>query len=99
MVVSITMSHSAVLMQGEQVELNTTLLFMKVTSVITDRTEMAKYLEFEFSKELPAIFQKGMMRKNVKRVLAHLLLKPVILTETVCPLHPVCEMVGICLIL
>jgi len=84
-VVSIAMSRNAVIVRGQEVDLNPTLLFMRVTCVITDRAEMAKYLEFEFSKQPPALFEKGMMRKNVKSVLAHLLLKPVTATETADP--------------
>jgi len=71
------MSCNAGVVRGQEVELNPTLLFMRVTCVVTDRAEMAKNLEFEFSKQPTTLFEKGIMRKNVKSVLAHILQKPV----------------------
>ena len=69
------MSRNAVV-RGQEVELNPALLFMRVTCVITDRAEMANNLEFEFSKQAPALFEKCMMRKFEKSISAPLM-KPV----------------------
>lgn len=38
---------------------------------------MEVYLQHEFSKQPPALFDKGMMRKNTKSVLANLLKAPI----------------------
>ena len=51
--VSIAMSRNAIVACGQDVELNPTLLLMRVTCAITVRAEMVKNLEYEFSSLLP----------------------------------------------
>ena len=75
-VVSLAMSHNAVNVRGQEVDINPTLLFMRVTCVINDNSEMANYLEYEFSKHPPSLFEKGQMRKNSKSVFGQMLMKP-----------------------
>ena len=70
-------SNSAVnntaIVRGQEVELNSTLLFMRVTCVIESDKEMKEYRQHEFCRYPPALFDKGMMRKGVKSILAQVL--------------------------
>ena len=46
------------------------LLFLRVTCVIKHQNEMKEHLKHEFGYKPPSLFNKGVMRKNTKNVLA-----------------------------
>ena len=54
--------------RGQEVEYSFDLLFARVACVSTPQ-EMQDNLSFEFAKSAPAMFEKGLMRKNTKSVL------------------------------
>ncbi|KAL8625560.1 hypothetical protein ACOMHN_014648 [Nucella lapillus] len=66
-------AKESVSVRGQEVEVNSTLLFMRVTCVINHQEEMEQYLRHEFGSKPPALFNKGIMRKNTKSVLANVL--------------------------
>ncbi|KAL8606327.1 hypothetical protein ACOMHN_050807 [Nucella lapillus] len=66
-------AKESVSVRGQEVEVNSTLLFMRVTCVINPQEEMEQYLRHEFGSKPPALFNKGIMRKNTKSVLANVL--------------------------
>ena len=76
-VTSINAAVNAVEVRGKKVEVNSTLLFMRVTCIIKSHEEMAEYLQYEFATFPPAMFDKGLMRKNTKSDLASVLKKNV----------------------
>lgn len=80
-VVSMAMSHNAVNVRGKEVDINPTLLFLRVTCVIDDNREMSNYLEYEFSRYPPSMFEKGQMRKTARSALFYCLIKGVTPTE------------------
>ncbi|KAL8610599.1 hypothetical protein ACOMHN_006318 [Nucella lapillus] len=66
-------AKESVSVRGQEVEVNSTLLFMRVACVINHQEEMEQYLRHEFGSKPPALFNKGIMRKNTKSVLANVL--------------------------
>lgn len=72
-VTSISGDKNQVTVRGVEVEVNRTVLFMRVTCVIQESSEMEDYLLHEFAKQPPSLFDKGIMRKNTKSVLASVL--------------------------
>ena len=72
-VTSISGHKNRITVRGIELEVNSTLLFMRVTCVIKDSSEMEGYLLHEFAKQPPSLFDKGIMRKNTKSVLANIL--------------------------
>ncbi|KAG0714018.1 hypothetical protein GWK47_001709 [Chionoecetes opilio] len=72
-VTSISGDKNQVTVRGVEVEVNRTVLFMRVTCVIRESSEMEEYLLHEFAKQPPSLFDKGIMRKNTKSVLASVL--------------------------
>ena len=52
--------------RGQQVEIKPLNLFMRLTCIIHNRSEMRGHLNYEFSKQPPALFENGAMRKNTK---------------------------------
>ena len=60
--------------RGKEVELNSNLLLMRVTCLIKKKTEMKEHL----ARKPPSLFDKGLMRKNTKSDLAHLLKEGVV---------------------
>ena len=56
--------------RGKMVEIDPTILFMRVTCVIENHADLQNYMKHEFSKFPPALFDKGMLRKNAKSLLA-----------------------------
>ena len=84
-VVSISMASNSVHVRVQEVELNSTLLFLRVTCVIKSSQEMEEYLKYEFGKQAPALFDKGMMRKGSKSTLANILKEPVQPSNTADP--------------
>ena len=66
-------AHENVSVRGQEVEVNSTLLFRRVTCVINHQEEMEQYLRHEFGSKPPALFNKGIMRKHTKSVLANVL--------------------------
>lgn len=76
-VISIGTANNSVTVRDQEVEVDPTLLFMRVTCVIKQPSDMEDHLRHEFSKQPPALFDKGLMRKNTKSVLANQLKAPV----------------------
>ena len=72
-VTSMSADRNKILLCGVEVEVNSTLLFLRVTCVTNDNAEMEGYLRHEFAKQPPALFDKGVMRKNTKSDLARVL--------------------------
>ena len=72
-VISISAVNNTAIVRGQEVKLNSTLLFMRMTCVIKSDKEMKEYLQHEFCRYPPALFDKGMMRKGVKSILAQVL--------------------------
>ena len=69
---SINAASNTVLVRGQYVEINSTLLFMRVTCVIKNDKEMAEYLKHELSWHPPALFHRRIIRKGTKSVLAQI---------------------------
>jgi hypothetical protein len=82
-VISIHAASSAMVVRGQEVEINSTLLFMRVTCIIKRQQEMAEYLQYEFAKRPPSLFDKGIMRKNTKSVLANIIKQDVVPYNTI----------------
>ena len=61
--------------------INSNLLLMRVTCIIKKKTEMKEYLSHEFARKPPSLFDKGLMRKNTKSDLSHLLKGVVCVSE------------------
>ncbi len=76
-VVSIATANNTVTVRNNEVEIDPNLLFMRVTCVMKKPSDMEDHLRHEFSKGPPALFDKGVMRKNNKSVLANQLKSPV----------------------
>lgn len=72
-VVTISAANNSVRVRGQDVEISSTLLFMRVTCLIKNEREMQGYLKYEFAKHPPSIFSNGMLRKNTKSDLANAL--------------------------
>jgi hypothetical protein len=72
-ITSISGDKNQITVRGVEVEVNSTLLFMRVTCVIKDASQMEGYLLHEFAKQPPSLFDKGIMRKNTKSALANVL--------------------------
>ena len=68
---SIGVANDKVTVRGREVEVNSTLLFMRVACVIKHQAEMGEYLRHEFGSKPPALFDNGIMRKTVKSALAN----------------------------
>lgn len=77
-IISIGAATNTATVRGQDVEVDPTLLFMRVTCVIQKPSDMEDYLKHEFSKQPPALFEKGVMRKNNKSALAKILKEPVV---------------------
>lgn len=71
-VVSIKAARDRIKVRGQDVEYNFDLLFARATCVSSPQ-EMKDNLCYEFAKTAPAMFEKGLMRKNTKSVLAALI--------------------------
>ena len=71
-VISIKAARDKINVRGQEVEYNCELLFARVSSVSTPQ-EMQENLKYEFARAAPSLFEKGLMRKNDKSVLGHLL--------------------------
>lgn len=69
-VTSIGAATNSTTVRGHDVEIDPTLLFMRVTCTIKKSSDMEKHLKHEFSKQPPSLFDKGTMRKTAKSVLA-----------------------------
>lgn len=77
-VISIGTASNSVTVRDEEVEVDPTLLCMCVTCVIKQHSGIEDHLKYEFIKQPPALFDKGLMRKNTKSVLANVLKAPVV---------------------
>ena len=77
-IVSIGAATNTATVRGQDVDVDPTLLFMRVTCVIRKPSDMQNYLNHEFSKQPPALFQKAVIRKNTKSLLAKHLKAPVV---------------------
>ena len=67
---SISVANDKVIVRGREVDVNSTLLFMRVTCIIKHQAEMEKYLRLEFGIKPLALFDDGIMCKTAKSVLA-----------------------------
>ena len=75
-VISIGAATNTATVCGQDVQVDPTLLFMRVTCVIRKPSNMENHLKHEFSKQPPALFQTGVMSKNTKSVHAKHLKAP-----------------------
>ena len=57
--------------QGRAVDINPDLLFHRITCVLDSSTDLESYLKYELSQYPPALFNNGLMRKNVKSELTN----------------------------
>ena len=69
-VVSIRVASNSAKVQGCEVEVDPISLFLRVTCVIRNHTEMKDHLSYEFSKQPPSLFEGPSMRKTAKSFLA-----------------------------
>ena len=74
-IIPISAAHNTTNVNGKEIEINSTLLFMRVTCIIKQEKEMKEYLQYEFATYPPSIFYQGVMRKNNKSDLANILKK------------------------
>ena len=79
-VVSITGSRNTIKVRGQEVVINPTLLFLRITCVIKNKSEMKNYLKYELAKQPPSLFDKGIMRKGNNSTLGNIL-------KTKSPIH------------
>ena len=71
--ISMSAANNEVHVLGKEVDVNSSLLFMRVTCIIEEHKEMAGHLCYEFARRPPALFDSGLMRKTAKSVLGKLL--------------------------
>lgn len=69
-VTSISAASNAVTVRGKEVHVNSNLLLMRTTCTIRKKEDMAGHLCYEFARKPPSLFDKGLMRKSTKSVLA-----------------------------
>ena len=72
-VVTIGAKHKTVQVRGQQVEVNPTLLFNRITCVLNNSSDMESFLTFKLAPQPPALFQDGVVRKAAKSSLGLLL--------------------------
>ena len=72
-VTSISGEKNQISVRGFDVDVNSTLLFMRVMCVIKYTSEMKDYLKNKFSKQPPSLFDKGIMHKYTKSTMANIL--------------------------
>ena len=65
--------YKTVQVRGQQVEVNPTLLFNRITCVLNNSSDMESFLTFKLAPQPPALFQDGVMRKAAKSSLDLLL--------------------------
>ena len=63
-VVSIKAARDKIKVRGQEVEYNFDLFFARVTFVSSPH-ELKANLSYEFARTAPALFEKGLMRKNI----------------------------------
>ena len=56
-VISINAARERIKVRGQEVEYSFDLLFCRVACVITSPQEMKHYLQFEFAKNAPSLFE------------------------------------------
>ena len=59
--------------RGQQVEVNPSLLFNRITCVLNNSTELEAFLAYELAPQPPSLFEDGLMRKPPKSSLGLLL--------------------------
>ena len=59
--------------RGQQVEVNSTQLFNRITYVLNNSSEMETLLAYELAPQLPSLFKDGIMRKPAKKALGDVL--------------------------
>ena len=69
------MTCNSVQTHSQEVELNSTLLFLLVTCYNIPPGDVVQKLWYEFGKQPPAFFEKDLMRKGTKGVPADILKK------------------------
>lgn len=72
-VISLAASHNSFEVRGKEVQVNPTLLFLRITCVIKDNSEMKEYMKYEFSKLPTNLFKDNQMRSNTKSDLANIM--------------------------
>ena len=72
-VTSISGAKNTISVRGQEVVVNPTLLFMRITCIINDSAEMEEHLKYELAKQPPSLFDKGTMRKSNKSILGSVL--------------------------
>ena len=65
--------YKTVQVRGQQVEVNPTLLFNRITCVLNNSSDMESFLTFKLAPQPPALFQDSVMRKAAKSSLDLLL--------------------------
>ena len=73
-VTSISAASNAINVGGKEVDVNSSLLFMRITCILKKKQEMADHLCYELSRKPPALFDNGLMRKTPKNVLAKIIM-------------------------
>ena len=69
-VLTISGSANTIKVRGQEAIVNPALLFMRITCVMKDSSDMEDYLTYELAQQPPSLFDKGFMRKTNKSVLA-----------------------------
>ena len=72
-VTSISAASNAIAVRGKEVEINSELLLLRVSCITRKPSQMKGYLQYEFARRPPSMFEHGLMRKTTKSVLADLL--------------------------
>ena len=52
--------------RGQQVEVNPSLLFDKITCVLSNSTELESFLVYKLTPQPPSLFEDGLMQKPPK---------------------------------
>lgn len=52
--------------RGQHIDVNATLLFTRITCVLSNSSEMRSFVAYELAPHPPSLFQDGVMRKPAK---------------------------------
>ena len=72
-VVTFNSHKNKIMVRGQIVDVNPTLLFHRITCVLNNGSEMEMYLSFELAPYPTALFKSGLMRKNEKAEITSIL--------------------------
>ena len=59
--------------RGQQVDVNPTQLFNRITCILNNSSEMETFLSYELAPQPPSLFKDGIMRKPAKKALGDVL--------------------------